>query len=73
MPKQKQRKDMDYNNTLNVFLGGPISSLEIDNSRPDYVLEDYQMDQFQVGSHSLDVSFGGRKVVIDVRQGKWNK
>ena len=64
---------MDYKNTFDDFLSGPIQSLEIDRSRPDFQLEDFLLDQLQVGSHSLDVSFGGRKVVIDVRQEKWNK
>ncbi len=72
MLRQKLKKNMDAD-IINDFLGGPIRSLEIDNSVPAYHLEDYQMDQRVAVSHSLDVSFGGRKVVVDVKHEKWNK
>lgn len=72
MRRQKLKRNMDAD-ILNDFLGGPIRSLEIDNNVPAYHLEDYQMDQPITIGHSLDVSFGARKVFVDVKHKKWNK
>lgn len=50
----------------NNDIGNPIQSLEIDTKVPAYQLYDYGIDSVIVEHHSLDVSFGSRKVAISV-------
>jgi len=50
----------------NNDIGYPIQSLEIDTKEPAYQLYDYGIEDIMVDNHSLEVSFGGRKVTITV-------
>ncbi len=52
----------DFNNDL----GNPTQSLEIDTKEPTCQLYDYGIEGVMVESHSLDVSFGSRKMSISV-------
>ena len=58
-------------NNLDDFLSLPIQSLEIDTSEPLYHIDELVLEGITMEHHSLDVSFGSRKVSVTVNKGIW--
>lgn len=58
-------------NSSDDFLSIPIQSLEIDTSEPLYHIDEFVLEGVTMEHHSLDVSFGSRKVSVTVNKGIW--